>query len=72
MTQVKFFNISSSIGALESRVNDFLSKFANKIVVKDVKYTADPSNGRSGRSATAMVIYETEELINLDISQPPT
>lgn len=69
MTQVKFFDSSTSIGALERKVNDFLSEHADMIVVKDVKYTAEPNNGRSGRNVTAMVIYETEDLINLDVSE---
>ena len=44
MTQVKFFDSTSSIGTLERKINDFLSEQADMIEVKDIKYTAELSS----------------------------
>ena len=58
MTQVKFFDSSSSIVTLERKINDFLSEQADNIEVKDVKYTAESKEGHTDRNVTAMVVYE--------------
>ena len=60
MTQVKFFDSTSSIGTLERKINDFLSEQADMIEVKDIKYTAESKEGHTGRNVTAMVVYEKQ------------
>lgn len=61
MTQVKFFDSTSSIGVLERKINEFLSEHTDKIEVKDIKYTAESKEGHSGRNVTGMVIYEIKD-----------
>lgn len=54
-----------TIGKFEKRINDFLAENADKIVVKDIKYTIQCENPHqefdTGRKGWAvMVIYETK------------
>jgi hypothetical protein len=47
----------------EQKVNNFLSEHKDKIVVRDIKYTAEYSNPHNSawQNWTAMVIYEVAE-----------
>lgn len=46
---------------IENQINDFLKENDGKIIVKDIKYTAEiPNQGNAiWKIWTAMVIYET-------------
>jgi hypothetical protein len=47
----------------EQKVNNFLCEHKDKIVVRDIKYTAEYSNPHNSawQNWTAMVIYEVAE-----------
>ena len=61
MTQIKLFiQQTPELEKFESKVNAFLEENKDKIVVRDVKYTAEsPNQGNTvWKTWTAMVVYE--------------
>ena len=68
MTQVKLFLCeyrynSNEASELEGAINKFLSENAEKIEVKDIKYSMteySDNRGLRARSASAMVIYDAK------------
>ena len=61
MVQIKLFrDHTSDMEKFEQKVNNFLCEHKDKIVVRDIKYTAEypkPQNS-AWQNWTAMVIYE--------------
>ena len=67
MTQIKIFaEKTPEMEKIENQVNDFLKENDGKIIVKDIKYTAEsPNQGNAiWKIWTAMVIYETNWFLN--------
>ena len=61
MVQIKLFrDHTSDMDKFEQKVNNFLSEHKDKIVVRDIKYTAEYPNPHNSawQNWTAMVIYE--------------
>ena len=61
MVQIKLFrDHTPEMEKFEKLVNNFLSEHKDKIIVKDIKYTADyvNPNNSAWQNWTAMVIYE--------------
>ena len=61
MVQIKLFrDHTPEMEKFEKLVNNFLSEHKDKIVVRDIKYTADyvNPNNSAWQNWTAMVIYE--------------
>ena len=64
MVQIKLFrDHTSDMEKFEKQVNNFLCEHKDKIVVRDIKYTAEYSNPHNSawQNWTAMVIYEVAE-----------
>ena len=64
MTQIKFFiDKTPDMESFEKKVNDFLKENEGKIVVRDIKYSAESSNPNNSvwKNWTAMVIFETNK-----------
>ena len=62
MTQIKLFmDKTPYMEQFEEKVNKFLQENADKIIVKDIKYTAETPNPNNSvwKSWTAMVVYTT-------------
>ena len=62
MTQIKMFKANTpKMEEFEAKVNVFLNENKDKIVVKDIKYTAETPNphNNSWNIWTVMIIYET-------------
>ena len=62
MIQIKLFKDNTpEMEKFESNVNAFLNENKDKIVVKDIKYTAETPNPHNNawNIWTAMIIYET-------------
>ena len=63
MTQIKLFmDKTPDMEKFELQINKFLEENDGKIIVKDIKYTAEtPNPGNNAWKAwTAMVIYEVK------------
>lgn len=63
MVQIKLFRDKTpDIDKFEKQINTFLREQEGRIVVRDVKYTADyPNSGNAAwQNWTAMVIYEVD------------
>lgn len=63
MIQIKLFlEKTPDLEKFESKVNAFLKENADKIIVKDIKYTAESPNPNNSvwKAWTAMVIYENK------------
>lgn len=61
MVQIKLFrDHTSELEKFEKQVNNFLCEHKDKIVVRDIKYTAEYPNPHNSawQNWTAMVIYE--------------
>lgn len=64
MVQIKLFrDHTSELEKFEKQVNNFLCEHKDKIVVRDIKYTAEYPNPHNSawQNWTAMVIYEVVE-----------
>ena len=64
MVQIKLFrDHTPELGKFEKQVNNFLYEHKDKIVVRDIKYTAEYPNPHNSawQNWTAMVIYEVVE-----------
>mgnify|MGYP003537832526 FL=1 len=64
MVQIKLFrDHTSDMDKFEQKVNNFLSEHKDKIVVRDIKYTAEYPNPHNAawQNWTAMVLYEVVE-----------
>ncbi len=64
MVQIKLFrDHTSDMEKFEQKVNNFLCEHKDKIVVRDIKYTAEYPNPHNSawQNWTAMVIYEVVE-----------
>ena len=64
MVQIKLFrDHTPELEKLEKQVNNFLCEHKDKIVVRDIKYTAEYPNPHNSawQNWTAMVIYEVVE-----------
>ena len=62
MTQIKFFTEKTpKLEKIEKQINAFLKDNDGKILVKDIKYTAESPNPNNStwKNWTVMVIYET-------------
>ena len=62
MTQIKLFkDRTPEMEKFEAKVNAYLNENKDKIVVKDIKYTAETPNPHNSawNIWTAMIIYET-------------
>ena len=62
MTQIKLFTEKTpELEKIEKQVNAFLKDNDGKILVKDIKYTAESSNPNNPiwKNWTVMIIYET-------------
>ena len=62
MIQIKLFRHKTpDLETFENIVNEFLRENADRIIVKDIKYTAEMPNPANTVWAlwTAMIIYET-------------
>ena len=73
MTQIKHFNEKTpDREVMEKQVNDFLAANDGKITVRDIKYTADPSERNNvWVSWTVMVVYDTDKKIQDHIEEEP-
>lgn len=73
MTQIKLFNEKTpDREVMEKMVNDFLAANDGKITVRDIKYTADPSERNNvWVSWTVMVVYDTDKKIQDHIEEEP-
>ena len=61
MVQIKLFrDLTPELEKFEKQVNNFLCEHKDKIVVRDIKYTAEYPNPHNSawQNWTAMVIYE--------------
>ena len=64
MVQIKLFrDRTPELEKFEKLVNNFLCEHKDKIVVRDIKYTAEYPNPHNSawQNWTAMVIYEVAE-----------
>ena len=64
MVQIKLFrDRTPDLEKFEKQVNNFLCEHKDKIVVRDIKYTAEYPNPHNSawQNWTAMVIYEVVE-----------
>ena len=64
MVQIKLFrDRTPELEKFEKQVNNFLCEHKDKIVVRDIKYTAEFPNPHNAawQNWTAMVIYEVVE-----------
>ena len=64
MVQIKLFrDHTPELEKFEKQVNNFLCEHKDKIVVRDIKYTAEDPNPHNSawQNWTAMVIYEVVE-----------
>ena len=64
MVQIKLFKDHTPyMEKFEKQVNNFLSEHKDKIVVRDIKYSADYPNPNNSawQNWTVMVIYEVVE-----------
>ena len=64
MVQIKLFrDHTPELEKFEKQVNNFLCEHKDKIVVRDIKYTAEYPNplNSAWQNWTAMVIYEVVE-----------
>ena len=64
MVQIKLFrDHTPELEKFEKQVNNFLCEHKDKIVVRDIKYTAESPNPHNSawQNWTAMVIYEVVE-----------
>ena len=64
MVQIKLFrDLTPELEKFEKQVNNFLCEHKDKIVVRDIKYTAEYPNPHNSawQNWTAMVIYEVVE-----------
>ena len=64
MVQIKLFrDRTPELEKFEKQVNNFLCQHKDKIVVRDIKYTAEYPNPHNAawQNWTAMVIYEVVE-----------
>lgn len=64
MVQIKLFrDHTPELEKFEMQVNNFLCEHKDKIVVRDIKYTAEYPNPHNAawQNWTAMVIYEVVE-----------
>ena len=64
MVQIKLFrDRTPDLEKCEKQVNNFLCEHKDKIVVRDIKYTAEYPNPHNSawQNWTAMVIYEVVE-----------
>ncbi len=64
MVQIKLFrDRTPELEKFEKQVNNFLCEHKDKIVVRDIKYTAEYPNPHNSawQNWTAMVIYEVVE-----------
>ena len=64
MVQIKLFrDHTPEMEKFEKQINTFLREQEGRIVVKDIKYTADyvTPNNSAWQNWTAMVIYEVVE-----------
>ena len=65
MTQIKLFMDKTTpyMEKFEEKVNKFLQENADKIIVKEIKYTAESPNPNNSvwKNWTAMVVYEVKE-----------
>lgn len=64
MVQIKLFrDHTPELEKFEKQVNNFLCQHKDKIVVRDIKYTAEYPNPHNAawQNWTAMVIYEVVE-----------
>ena len=64
MVQIKLFrDRTPDLEKFEKQVNNFLCEHKDKIVVRDIKYTAEYPNPHNAawQNWTAMVIYEVVE-----------
>ena len=64
MVQIKLFrDRTPELEKFEKQVNNFLCEHKDKIVVRDIKYTAEYPNPHNSawQNWTAMVIYEVAE-----------
>lgn len=64
MVQIKLFrDHTPELEKFEKLVNNFLCEHKDKIVVRDIKYTAEHPNPHNSawQNWTAMVIYEVVE-----------
>ena len=64
MIQIKLFrDYTPELEKFEKQVNNFLCEHKDKIVVRDIKYTAEYPNPHNSawQNWTAMVIYEVVE-----------
>jgi hypothetical protein len=62
MTQIKLFTEKApELEKIEKQVNAFLKDNDGKILVKDIKYTAESPNPNNSlwKNWTVMIIYET-------------
>jgi hypothetical protein len=62
MTQIKLFTEKTpELEKIEKQVNAFLKDNDGKILVKDIKYTAESPNPNNSlwKNWTVMIIYET-------------
>ena len=63
MTQIKLFTEKTpELEKIEKQINAFLKDNDGKILVKDIKYTAESPNPNNSvwKNWTVMVIYETK------------
>ena len=63
MAQIKLFmELTPYMEQFESKVNDFLRENEDKIIVRDIKYTAESPNLHNSvwKAWTAMVIYDNK------------
>ena len=64
MVQIKLFrDRTPELEKFEKQVNNFLCEHKDKIVVRDIKYTAEYPNPHNSawQNWTAMVLYEVVE-----------
>ena len=62
MTQIKLFTEKTpELEKIEKQINAFLKENDGKILVKDIKYTAESPNPNNSvwKNWTVMIIYET-------------
>ena len=62
MTQIKLFTEKTpELEKIEKQINAFLKDNDGKILVKDIKYTAESPNPNNSlwKNWTVMIIYET-------------
>ena len=63
MTQIKLFmDKTPEMEKFESKVNAFLKENEEKIIVRDIKYTAESPNPNNSayKAWTVMVVYDTK------------